>query len=477
MKAKQFTLLLGVVALIVGGCSDTKDIEKQVSTVISQVTDEATSKDSDDNTADETDEADMVESYDVDMFSNRAGIEETVLVDENNVKITATELNYDNYNPKLMLTIENNSDKELDFISGSIGFSYNSVNGYMISSAYINSTVAAGKKAMEEMYIYTDELALYGITDIADIEVAFEVKDDDYNEVLVTKPIKIATSISETYDNTVDTYMETMRNAVGKTIGSYKIARFEENTIYDQNGVQIISEGLMEGSSGEQTLVLEAKNSTDAPVILRVSDVSFNGLLVCDDNWTSETVNAGAKALIDIDITDMVDYYMLEPYALDPIAQVDFVITPLDSNYDETGNEQNITLAISDEEASYDASGEELYNSNGIRIVCKGIYEESGSLKTYKHLVLMIENNSSMTVWADANWNNLSVNGFMADYIAYSKTLAPGQTGTMDIEMTNSDLSDLGINEVADITDVELKLELRQPNYNEIDTPTLQMTF
>lgn len=62
-------------------------------------------------------------------FSETAEIEETVMIDENDIKITATGLKYTSYSVELELDIENNSDKALSFISGSLGYSCNSVNG------------------------------------------------------------------------------------------------------------------------------------------------------------------------------------------------------------------------------------------------------------------------------------------------------------------------------------------------------------
>lgn len=48
-------------------------------------------------------------------FNKNAVLEETVMYDENDVKITATGLSYTSYYVELELTIENNSDKDLSF--------------------------------------------------------------------------------------------------------------------------------------------------------------------------------------------------------------------------------------------------------------------------------------------------------------------------------------------------------------------------
>lgn len=55
-------------------------------------------------------------------FSGTGTIEDTVLVDEKNVRITADNLTYSAYQTTMDLLIENNSDQDLSVISGSIGF-------------------------------------------------------------------------------------------------------------------------------------------------------------------------------------------------------------------------------------------------------------------------------------------------------------------------------------------------------------------
>lgn len=55
-------------------------------------------------------------------FSGTGTIEDTVLVDEKEVRITADNLTYSAYQSTMDLLIENNSDQDLSVISGSIGF-------------------------------------------------------------------------------------------------------------------------------------------------------------------------------------------------------------------------------------------------------------------------------------------------------------------------------------------------------------------
>lgn len=112
------------------------------------------------------------------LFAPTATMEETVLVDESNVKITATGLEYTDYDVTLSLTIENNTDQDLSFRSGTSGYSCNSINGYMVDDGYLNADVTAGKKTNETVSFNVDELTLLGLTDIADIELGFSITDD-----------------------------------------------------------------------------------------------------------------------------------------------------------------------------------------------------------------------------------------------------------------------------------------------------------
>lgn len=75
--------------------------------------------------------------------SGQASIAETVLVDESDIKITATGLDADGFlGVEVKLLIENNSDQDLTFQARNV-----SVNGYMVEPI-MSADVAAGKKAM-----------------------------------------------------------------------------------------------------------------------------------------------------------------------------------------------------------------------------------------------------------------------------------------------------------------------------------------
>lgn len=168
---KRFTMLLAVVIVLLSACGGGSSDGHPSSTTDSGTTGTA-----------------VAGSENTVQFDPSAVIEETILVDESDIKITATGLKYTAYDVKLSLAIENNSSQDLSFYSGTLAYSCNSVNGYMVDDGYLNADVAAGKKANETVSISVDELTLLGCSDIADIELGFRVTDDDYNEYLLTGP-------------------------------------------------------------------------------------------------------------------------------------------------------------------------------------------------------------------------------------------------------------------------------------------------
>ena len=222
-------------------------------------------------------------------------IEETVLFEDDNTRIIAESLDFKYNSPYLHLKFENNGDKELSFVSGSIGYSGNSVNGYMVDGFYVNVDVEPGKTALEETYVNGDLLNILGIEKIKEIGIGFDIKDSDYNDYAQTGPLYIATSDADGADDG-ETYMKSIQNK-------------------------------------------------------KLKDITF-----------------------------------------------------------------------------------------------------------------------------DVDYDTLSINGAMTDFISYSKTLSPEVKSILNIEVSKYKLEDVKITSPEEISDIEFKLEIRDSDYNEIDNPTIQVT-
>ena len=121
----------------------------------------------------------MKEKVKIPGLKTDATIEETVLVDQDGVKITAEELTYTGNTPKLKLLIENTSDQKVKIYSGTLRYDANSVNGYMFPGISVHAEVTPGNKATENVILDYEALQLYGIKEIGSIQMGFYVQDDD----------------------------------------------------------------------------------------------------------------------------------------------------------------------------------------------------------------------------------------------------------------------------------------------------------
>ena len=399
-------------------------------------------------------------------FMTGAGIEETVLVDQGGIKITATELTYTGNRPELHLTLENNTDETLQFISGSIGYSVNAVNGYMIGSMYVNEEVLPGKISNEKVTIDYEELQLLGINEIAEIQIGFDIQNDDYDEVLVTGAKQIKTSVYDQYDLHEDTFRKAMSNETvrGELLG--QDVYYSEEVVYDDGGV--IVDTVLKGTNeyGDNVVYLEAYNNGSSPVNVEIGNVEIDGIVVCKSTWTSETVLPEKHVVIDIDLDDVVDYGSAD-IDLDSIGEIIFTVGVSDEDYDEVAKDREVVIALNENGtgSGAKADGKEVYNSHGIRIIYKGINEDS----FYSEILFYVENQSGKDI--EVTVDSLSVNDIMFNAFTYAD-VADGKTGTMTIELFETELEENDL-EVSDITEVEFGCEIMDSKWNTIDKPTI----
>ena len=416
------------------------------------------------------------EDIQVESVNTSANLEETVLVDENDVRISVTGIEYKDHHIELKLTLENNSDKDLSFISGSIGYSCNAVNGYMMPVGYLNTKVAAGKKANETIRFGYEELSLYGITEIADIQLGFDIQDEDYNH-FYTGPRQLRTSAADSYDYEVDTYHQIIRSGAWEKLYKCTIDYFAEEELFDQNNIQIISEALVTNKDGEKTFFIEVVNDSEEQIVVALSDIMLNGLGVCDSTWSSGYVNPKTRCIIDLSPSSMLEEAYWEALGISDIGDFSFSFLVYDSDYESINAQQTINIVISEMAAMIDETGDELYNENGIRIISKGLLEDSSTYSDDIHMLLLVENSASETIYIDDVFDSLSVNDFMTDYYMRSRQVPPGKYALVDIEIYASSLENSGIMGIEDISEAEISFKVRDEDYDTIAEPAVFVIY
>ncbi|MCM1048433.1 MAG: hypothetical protein NC433_08415 [Clostridiales bacterium] len=202
-------------------------------------------------------------------------IDEHVLIEQDGIVIAATEYVTDSiWGDGIKLLLENNSDKDVG-----IGCKALIVNDYMITDLF-SSTVAAGKKANETMYLSSTQLNAAGIENVGKIEIYFHVYD------------------SSTYDTVFDTECVTIQTS---EYANMDTAPNDEGTeLYNQNGVRIVGKTVNENSFWGTAILLYCENTSGKNIGISVDDMSINGFMISP--FFSTTVYNEKKSIDDITV-------------------------------------------------------------------------------------------------------------------------------------------------------------------------------
>ena len=181
---------------------------------------------------------------------------ETVLFDQDGIRITATGLSTDSlFGPELNLLVENDSAQNIV-----VQPNYCMVNGYMMDGL-LSADVAAGKKANDTLDFLSNALARCGIETIIDIELDLVVSDgDSWQTLYETGPVILQTSAAGQYTQTYDDSGE---------------------EIYNQNGIRVVAKSVNDDLFG-MGIKFYLENNTDKAVIVNADNVSVNGYMMTD---------------------------------------------------------------------------------------------------------------------------------------------------------------------------------------------------
>ncbi len=354
-KLEKMQKILRKMEWIVGGCllalilsclvscgSASGDSAEADDYTDADVTTEANLDDSEDTTAASSGDETFMEAFHTD-----ATITETVLWDERDVRVTATALSYSSWSADLELTIENNSNEDFCFSAGTVSYCWNAVNGYMVADGYLMEDLEAGESVETELSFDYYTLQQYGINEIADITFGLCVEDDDYNEFYLT-PKKLETSAAGSYDYETDTYMEGVGNGLYLQMADYTTEYLAEDTMYDNNGIAMISEVLMSQTKEDETsyaAFLEMRNQSEYNIYVTFSDLSINGVSLYESTYASLEMLPGTRGVKAINLANLLSRYEgEEDITQDGITSFTFTLSIKNENYENALTPQEITI-------------------------------------------------------------------------------------------------------------------------------------
>lgn len=400
-------------------------------------------------------------------FKETASIEEVVLYSEKDLVITATELSYETSRIALDLTIENNSKKSYTFTIDSCA-----ING-IVFPAYLYCSVEPDKKDKDTVYFNFSELQLYGINEVADLLLCFDIYDKDYKH-LYSDPIQLKTSSADSFIYDKTSYQTAITSEAAQNNYAYSVVKFSNDIVYNKKGVRVLSQSLLQNESEELLLLLEVENTSPEKVYFCTGNISINDLLIYGRfTWSSDAILSGTRAIVDISLSSLVDADYFSAYGIDEISTLCVEAVLRNADGKEIAEATAIPFAINNSTPSFDVNGTPLYENDNLRILLKDVVHGTEYHEDDIYILLLAENKRSSTVSLDDKYNSFSLNGFMTDCICYSADIPTNKYAIVAIELSSYSLEDTDVSSIEDIEDFEISFEVRNSKYKLLDKVTV----
>lgn len=230
----------------------------------------------------------------------------------------------------------------------------------------------------------------------------------------------------------------------------------DETEIYNANGIIITATKISEGWLGTD-ITINISNDSTQNIIVSSRDLSVNGYMMPLSGLYSD-VAAGKKAVESLTLS----YSELAQAGIETIADIEFSLNISNSEtFVDIDNTSLIKLSTSAAPGfiqPIDDSGEVIYDANNIRIICKGLKNDTlweGALVFY------IENNSGSYV--SVHSENVSVNGYMVDDAMWADLRS--QTRCIDC-MYLLTFESIGLEGIDDVENIEFSLTIVDEHWN-----------
>ncbi len=276
----------------------------------------------------------------------------------------------------------------------------------------------------------------------------------------IKEPSNVSTSdnSSEAPDNDAES---TQTGKVDVTIN--------ETTLVDEGGVKIIAKSLDTNGLFGAKINLLIENNSGKDLTIQCVNASVNGYMV--DTMMSVDIVNGKKANDAITFLES-DFEASKITSIADMELAFHMFTTADwETYLDTKQIQLKTSIVDTYEYKFDDSGNVAYDASGIKVVIKGLAEDSSIFGP--SIVVYLENNSDKAFTVQTR--DVSINGFMVDAM-FSSDVLPGKKSVDTITFLSSELEE---NKITSIQDAELKFHIFDMKSWDtiVDTDVISMTF
>lgn len=218
----------------------------------------------------------------------------------------------------------------------------------------------------------------------------------------------------------------------------------EEQVLVDEAGVKITAKSLDTDDIFGAELNLLIENNSGKNLTFQNRNCSVNGYMV--ETLMSVDVADGKKANDSVTFSDS-DFELCGIEAIADMELSFHIFTTDDwETYLDTQPVQIKTSIADTYKYAFDDSGEVAYSGKDMKIVVKGLTEDSSILGP--GITVYIENNNKENVTVQVR--EVSVNGFMVDSI-FSAEVASGKRAVDTITFMEEDLEENGITAIEDV--------------------------
>ena len=424
-------------------------------------------------------------------FLREATIEETVVADEDQFRITATSLE----GTKLNFLLENKSDKTLEFTTMETNGLVQTVNGYGCGNegSGFSEEVDPGASVETDMrFAWASDL---GIKAIADIQTGIRVSDDESYDVIAYVPCHLETSEAG-YDYSGESFQKEVQELADDENTRRKPLYFTDDVDFDCCGIRILSAALIEEPNWTK-LYLELENTTDENLYFYPKSQAFNDLFL-SSSFSGVLVPAGKKAVSSENkIEGALDEETARLFGIEEISKVTIIGAVTTDIEDNTINKSGtlgaapFTIKLkdgNDSAFSYQGAGEVL-NNEGIVVEPVGII--GGQDKEPIRFLFAVTNNSGKDISIDIDCEteidpalgmmiakDTKVNGVGTMLFGGTDDLLPdGATGILSAVLDWSQFEACGVKGAADVKDMDAVLVIKDAENNVLSKENISVSY
>ena len=303
-----FTIWLVLLACLVG-CSKEKDSKKVDNNDAKIMNNESNKKNKTKKEKVDKENKDIKEkALELGDFSTIPTIKDTVVVDEKDVKVIVKNLRYNSYEAMVDICVENNRNKKIFVTAGTMRYSCNAINHFMLEDGFLNLDVPKEESATDGVTFNIKNMSMLGITKISDIYIGFSIEDED-NKIIYEGGKIIKTSEYEEYNAKKDSYIDIIKNGILEKEFDCKILKIKDKKIKLKDGVDIVSQVFVENKEKKKSVFVEFENSSKKHRQVSIGDVDINSTNVFDNIVDSETMMPNSRVVIEMSVDDLLEFY------------------------------------------------------------------------------------------------------------------------------------------------------------------------